>query len=274
MMHTDYTPGYTTGYTTDYTAVTELGGSRLNAEQMVRFAHRYTAAATLTAGRTLEVACGAAIGLGALQASGRSVVGLDYTPAVLNRAQTHYRGRLPLLCADSQQLPVAAAAFDAVLCLEAIYYFPDPAAFLAEARRVLRPGGWLLVGSSNPDWPYFVPGSLARYYPSAPQLAGWLQAAGFAPVQLYGAVAAHRATARHAAASQLRRRLLRSPLRPLLAPLAEQVKGLVYGRLLPLPDEMPLHLLRHMVATLELEQLPTDQPDRIHRVIYALGEAP
>jgi ubiquinone/menaquinone biosynthesis C-methylase UbiE len=258
---------------TDYTAVTELGGSRLNSEQMVRFAHRYAAAATLTAGRTLEVACGAAIGLGALAASGRPVVGLDYTPTVLMGAQAHYQGRLPLLCADSQRLPVASAAFNAVLCLEAVYYFPDPAAFLAEARRVLAPGGRLLVGSSNPDWPYFVPGLLARSYPTAPELAGWLQAAGFAPVQLYGAVAAHRATARHAAVSQLRQRLLRSPVRPLVAPFAERLKRIVYGQLLPLPDEMPLPMLRHTVATLELEQLPINQPDRVHRVIYALGEA-
>jgi SAM-dependent methyltransferase len=267
--------GFTAGVMpTDFTAITEVAGSRLNAEQMVRFIHRYTAAAVLTSGRTLEVACGAAIGLGALQAAGRPVTGLDYTPAVLHGAQAHYRGRLPLLCADGQRLPVADAAFDAVICLEAIYYLPDPAALLAEARRVLAPGGRLLISSSNPDWPYFATGALARRYPSVPELAGSLHAAGFQLVQVYGAVAAHRATARHLAASRLRRRLLHSPLRPFITPLAERLKRLIYGKLLPLPDELPLPVLRRAVATLELEQLPADQPDQIHRAIYVVGEQP
>ena len=259
---------------TDYTSVTELAGSRLNAEQMERFVHRYAVAAALTHGRTLEVACGPAIGLGALQAHGRKVLGLCYTPAVLHRAQAHYRGRLPLICADGQQLPAAASSFDAVICLEAIYYFPDPAAFLAEVRRVLAPGGRLLVGSSNPDWPHFVPGSLSRHYPSAPELARYLQTAGFAPVQLFGAVAVHQTSPRHTAALRLRRRLLRSPLRPLIAPLAGRLKGAVYGQLVPLPAELRLHTLRHAIATLHLEPLPLDQPDRVHRVLYALGKTP
>ncbi len=257
----------------DYSAITEIAGSRLNAEQMDRFVHRYAAAAVLTAGPTLEVACGAAIGLGGLRALGRKVIGLDYTLTVLGCGQRHYRGRLPLICGDSQQLPAATGAFHTVLCLEAIYYFPDPAAFLAEARRVLALHGRLLVGTSNPDWPHFVPGALARHYPSAPELAQWLQAAGFAAVRLYGAAPVHHAGQRHALAFRLRRLLLRSPLRPLLAPLAERVKHVVYGELAPLPAELPLHELRQAMPTLALHPLPVDQPDRVHRVLYALGKA-
>jgi hypothetical protein len=72
---------------------------------------------------------------------------------------------------------------------------------------------------------------------------------------------------------RLRRWLLRSRLRPLIAPLADRLKRAVYGQLLPLPAEMPLPMLQDAVAALELERLPADQPDRVHRVIYALGEA-
>lgn len=258
---------------TDYTAVTELGGSLLNAEQMERFMHRYAVAAALTSGRTLEVACGAAIGLGALQANGRPVTGLDYTPAVLNKAQAHYQDRLPLLCADGQRLPAASGSFDAVICLEAIYYFPDPVIFLAETRRVLASGGRLLIGSSNPGWPHFVPGELARRYPTAPELASWLQAAGFAAVQLFGAFPVHGVSTRYSAALRLRRLLLRSRPRRLIAPAAERLKRVVYGQLEPLPTELPTDTLRQAIATLELQPLPTNQPDRVHRVIYALGEA-
>jgi SAM-dependent methyltransferase len=259
---------------TDYTEVTELPGSRLNAEQMGRFVHRYAVCTALTTGRTLEVACGPAIGLGALQGLGREVIGLCYTPAVLYGANAHYGGRLPLLCGDGQQLPVAAQSVDAVLCLEAVYYFADPAAFLAEARRVLAPGGRLLVGSSNPDWLHFVPGALTCHYPTAPELASWLQAAGFGTVRLYGALALDETTTRHAAALRLRRLLLGSPLRPLIAPLAERLKRAVYGKLEPLPAELEASDLRHAAAVLHLESLPTDQLDRTHRVIYALAETP
>lgn len=299
---------------TDYSAITEQAGSRLNAEQMERFLQRYAAAAVLTQGRTLEVACGAAIGLGALHAAGRAVVGLDYTPAVLHAAQGHYGGALPLLCADGEQLPLASAGspwgqnggpdrgfdrgpdrgFDAVVCLEAIYYMPDPQAFLAEAWRVLRPGGRLLVGSSNPDWPQFVPGELALRYPTAPELAEWLAGAGFCCVQVYGGFPLDAEPPRLAAALWLRRLLLASPLRPLVAPLAGHLKRLVYGELAPLPAELPYATLREAAAAVAadaaasaaeaaagdaeaaarhaLALLPPGRADRVHRVIYAVGE--
>jgi hypothetical protein len=57
----------------DYTEITERPGSRLNAEQMARFVHRYATSYALVQGRVLEVACGAAIGLGGLQARLRRV---------------------------------------------------------------------------------------------------------------------------------------------------------------------------------------------------------
>jgi SAM-dependent methyltransferase len=47
----------------------------------------------------------------------------------------------------SAGLPFADASFDAVLLMNALYAFEDPAQVLAEARRVLAPGGRLLLGS-------------------------------------------------------------------------------------------------------------------------------
>ena len=47
--------------------------------------------------------------------------------------------------APAAQLPFADGAFDAVTCLEALEFLPDPRAALAECVRVLRPGGLLLV---------------------------------------------------------------------------------------------------------------------------------
>jgi ubiquinone/menaquinone biosynthesis C-methylase UbiE len=258
----------------DYMEITELPGNNLSAEQMARFAHRYAVCAALARGRILEVACGPAIGLGALQAAGNTVTGLCYTPSVIYQAQVHYQDRFPLMAGDAQQLPVKAAGFDTVLCLEAIYYFQKPAAFLAEARRVLAPGGLLLVAGANPDWPHFVPGNLSRHYPTAPELATWLQATGFDAVQLFGAFALNAAGARHATAVRLRQLLLQSKLRQAIGPVEEQLRRLAYGQLEALPRELPVDVLHQAVATLDLNPLSVDQPDRMHRVLYALGHAP
>lgn len=47
--------------------------------------------------------------------------------------------------ADAQRLPFAEAAFDNVVAVDALHHFPKPLEFLAEARRILRPGGRLIL---------------------------------------------------------------------------------------------------------------------------------
>jgi SAM-dependent methyltransferase len=49
-------------------------------------------------------------------------------------------------------LPFAAAAFDVVLSYETLEHVPDPAAFVAELARVLRPGGTLVLTTPNRLW--------------------------------------------------------------------------------------------------------------------------
>jgi ubiquinone/menaquinone biosynthesis C-methylase UbiE len=173
----------------DFTPVTELPGSLLNAQQRARMVQRYALAAQLAKGqRVLEVACGAGIGLGIVQQSATQLVGCDLTYRVLAVAQGHYGARLPLAGADAQSLPFAAASFDLLLSFEAVYYLPDLDAFLNEARRVLAATGKLLIGTSNPDWPHFVPGALSVYYPNIPELTARLQQTGFGQIQAWGSL--------------------------------------------------------------------------------------
>ncbi|HTX62360.1 MAG TPA: class I SAM-dependent methyltransferase, partial [Acidimicrobiales bacterium] len=47
--------------------------------------------------------------------------------------------------APATDIPVEEGSFDAVVCTEVLEHVPEPAAVLAELRRVLRPGGVLLV---------------------------------------------------------------------------------------------------------------------------------
>jgi SAM-dependent methyltransferase len=54
-------------------------------------------------------------------------------------------GPFPVIRARAEELPWRDASFDAVLSVEAFDHFADPATAAAEALRVLRPGGELLV---------------------------------------------------------------------------------------------------------------------------------
>ena len=77
---------------------------------------------------------------------GHRYIGTDLVAAMLWPARARARGLdCELLRADSMKLPFAAASFDWVVLHLIVAVVPDPVAALAEAARVVRPGGYLLV---------------------------------------------------------------------------------------------------------------------------------
>lgn len=172
---------------TSFETVTELPGHQASAEQLSMIHTRYRLALEHCEGKdVLEAACGPGRGLGYLARRARSVVGGDLTPELVRLAEAHYRGRLRVLELDAQALPFPDASFDVIILFEALYYLPRVDAFLSEARRVLRPGGKLLLCAPNPEWPEFNPSPLSRRYHSAAELKELLSAAGFEPSVLAG----------------------------------------------------------------------------------------
>jgi demethylmenaquinone methyltransferase / 2-methoxy-6-polyprenyl-1,4-benzoquinol methylase len=91
--------------------------------------------------------------------AGRRGVGVDLSEQMLRRgaAKLRRRGldaRARLIAGDVEALPLPSASFDAATIGFGIRNVGDPAAALAEVRRVLRPGGRLVVleFSLPPGW--------------------------------------------------------------------------------------------------------------------------
>jgi ubiquinone/menaquinone biosynthesis C-methylase UbiE len=95
--------------------------------------------------RVLDVGCGTGLMSAKLAANGRQVVGVDISDAMLERARRHSRPGTRFVWGDAEKLPGKPGEFDAVVNLISFHHYPNPARAAAEFRRVLRPGGRLVL---------------------------------------------------------------------------------------------------------------------------------
>jgi ubiquinone/menaquinone biosynthesis C-methylase UbiE len=98
-------------------------------------------------GRTLEVAIGTGLNLSHYP-SGVHLTGVDLTPEMLALARQRSADlgvSATLTEGDAQALPFADATFDTVLSTYAMCSVPDERAAVLEMRRVLKPGGRLIL---------------------------------------------------------------------------------------------------------------------------------
>ena len=108
--------------------------------------HRGWACSQAT-GDTLEVAIGTGLNLPYYPKDVR-LTGLDLSPDMLALAAgsaAKIGRRLDLREGDAQDLPFADACFDTVVCTYALCNVPDEIRVIAEMRRVLKPGGHLIL---------------------------------------------------------------------------------------------------------------------------------
>ena len=139
--------------------------------------------------RVLEVGCGTGHWLERLHtARSISPTGLDPSESMLGIARSK-RPFAPIVQGRAEALPLADATLHRIFSINAHHHFDDKRLAIQEARRVLRPGGSLMMVALDPHngrdqwWIYdYFEGSLdidKQRYPACFQIREWMREAGF-----------------------------------------------------------------------------------------------
>ena len=98
-----------------------------------------------------DVGCGNGVDLRQIVPDGRCrhAVAVDLSAGMLSSLGSLLdSGRLSLLQADAQQLPLADASVDVALAMHMLYHVPDIPAVVRELRRIVKPGGTVLASTN------------------------------------------------------------------------------------------------------------------------------
>lgn len=136
----------------------DLMNSIISARQHHRLRAKAIQSLNLQPGdKVLDICCGTGDFITpARQAVGPDgvVIGLDFSPQMLQIAQVKHHNASRLSVADACQLPVKSGSFDAVTIGWGLRNVPDLSAALQEAARALRPGGrFVSVDMARPRSP-------------------------------------------------------------------------------------------------------------------------
>lgn len=103
----------------------------------------------------LDVACGPGLTACAVASVAAHVTGIDLTPAMIERAKLRQAEQgltnLSWQIGDVYSLPFADDSFSLVMTRFSFHHFLNPAAVLAEMKRVCKPGGRVMVWDSVPE---------------------------------------------------------------------------------------------------------------------------
>ena len=149
----------------------------------------YTELLPYCTGTVLEAGCGEGYGAGLIATRAERVLALDYDAPTTEHVARRYPD-VTVARANLAQLPLRDGSIDVIAHFQVIEHLWDQAWFLAECRRVLAPGGRLLV--TTPNRLTFTPDSDTPLNPfhtrelAPSELAALLADAGFAVERLHG----------------------------------------------------------------------------------------
>jgi len=130
-----------------------------------------------------DLGCGTGQLAGTLAPFVGKVVAVDESKVMLAAARKRLAsiGNVELRAGDLETLPLADGELDAALLFLVLHYVPEPARALTEVRRVLQPGGRLLVVDMTPHGREEYRQQMGHVWQgfSGAQMAGWLEQAGF-----------------------------------------------------------------------------------------------
>jgi SAM-dependent methyltransferase len=130
----------------------------------------------------LDAGCGVGYGTRILGGGKpRRLVGVDIAPEALESAHVE---SAEFIQADVHQLPFEADSFDLAVCFEVIEHVYGHEQVLDELRRVVRPGGTLLISSPNRE--VYAPGNPHHVYEFVPDELRDALASDFENVTLFG----------------------------------------------------------------------------------------
>jgi SAM-dependent methyltransferase len=248
----------------NFEAVTELSGEDISAEQLFRMCNRYFWAADFCNNKdVLEVACGTGPGLGYLSKFANSVAAGDISESIVRRAQAHYQDRIPISVLDAAHTGFGASSFDVIIIFEALYYLPDASAFVAECKRILRPGGLVLISNANKDLYDFSPSPYSHAYHGVVELHELFSENGFC-TEFYGSTPISAVSQRQRLLRPLKAIASRLGLMPKSMTSKKFLKRLVFGRPIKMPAEIEEGMAQRETAAI----LETGRPDYSHKVIY------
>ncbi len=116
-------------------------------------AARYSFAMPYVANReVLDIACGTGYGIGLLKTKAKFVAGVDIDPAATRYALAECGINAGVLLGSGLELPFSDNSFDTVTSFETLEHLIERNQFLAELRRVLRPGGVFLLSTPNANY--------------------------------------------------------------------------------------------------------------------------
>lgn len=129
-----------------------------------------------------DLGCASGLMVANLARHVRKVVGVDHDADMLKAAQAHCKElkNAEIVAGDLQALPLKEALFDAAIMVLVLAWIEDPAKALAEAARILKPGGKLVVVDiSHHDRTDFFRSMRQRHMGfDEKTMLGWLKKAG------------------------------------------------------------------------------------------------